>query len=160
MSEGMNFTPSSSPAMATGFSRRTIALLVAAAISLAVCVFLMGGASGGNIAHAQTTTVTAKGLTDHECDSTEWHFVITGIRNGISAPGSIRVTWANGAVLDVPLDRVTGQVAHYETTANLGSTVVSATAVLPVGWSGQFNLSHGPCGPTTPPTTTTAPPPS
>ncbi|MBA2767798.1 MAG: hypothetical protein H0U35_01445, partial [Sporichthyaceae bacterium] len=36
--------------------------------------------------------------------------------------------------------------AHYATTANLTSTVTSATTDIYAGWSGQFNLSHGPCG--------------
>ena len=109
-------------------------------------MFLMnGGSNGGTIAHAQETTITAKALTDHECDSTEWHFVITGV-TAANAPQSIEVTWANDDTETVPLLRVTGGVAHYVTTSNLDSTVVSATAVIFAGWSGQFNLSHGPVG--------------
>jgi hypothetical protein len=43
-------------------------------------------------------------------------------------------------------------VAHYETKTNLDSTVKSATATIYSGWSGQFNLSHGPCTETEEPT--------
>ena len=100
--------------------------------------------------------MSAKALTDHECDATEWPFVINQIDTEANAPGSITVTWANGATETVPLDKFTGKVAHYVTTSNLDSMVASATAVIYDGWSGQFNLSHGPSGgpppPTSPPT--------
>jgi hypothetical protein len=55
------------------------------------------------------------------------------------------VTWANGQTLEVAQTAFTGKVAHYATTANLTSAVVNSTTVAPAGWSGQFNLSHGPC---------------
>src|SRR6185503_10973523 len=88
--------------------------------------------------------INAKALTDHECNSSEWHFVITGVSGG-NAPASITVAWSNGATASVALDRVTGNVAHYTTTLNLGSTVTGASAMIASSWSGQFNLSHGPC---------------
>ena len=92
--------------------------------------------------------ISAKALDDHECDSTEWHFVITQIDNEDHAPGSINVFWANGASESVPLWKFTGGTAHYVTTSNLDSVVTSATAQIYEEWSGQFNLSHGPCGST------------
>jgi hypothetical protein len=120
--------------------------LLAAFVSL----FISSG-SGANIAYAQETKpITAKALTDHECNSTEWHFVITQINSAANAPATITVTWANGATEQVPLSKFTGGVAHYVTTSNLDSTVVSATADIYSGWAGQFNLSHGPCGAPTP----------
>jgi hypothetical protein len=109
-----------------------------------------------------TQEISATALTDHECNDTEWHFVITQIDTEADAPATIHVEWANGNSEDVPLDKFTGGVAHYATTDNLDSTVTSATAEIYAGWHGQFNLSHGPCGtPSTtspPPSTTTAPP--
>ena len=73
--------------VAVGFTRRTIALLVAAAVGLATFVFLMGG--GGTVAHAQTTITATIG--DHECNETEWHFVITGLDDPGDAPANITV---------------------------------------------------------------------
>ena len=113
----------------------------------------------GTIAQAAgTKDIVAKALDDHECDDTEWHFVINQLDSDADAPAAIHVIWANGNSADVPLDKVTGGVAHYRTTANLDSTVTSATAVIYDSWSGQFNLSHGPCGATTPPSSPTPPP--
>ena len=139
-------------AVAAGSSRRTIALAVAAFVGLAGVFFLMFGSGGAKVAHAQGQTITAKALTAHECDSTEWHFVINQMNTEANAPTSITVEWANGASEVVPLAMFTGKVAHYVTTSNLDSTVVSATTEIYTGWTGQFNLSHGPCGPTPTPT--------
>jgi hypothetical protein len=155
MSGDKIFSGGSSPSVAIGFSRRTISLLVAAVVGLAALVFLMSSGGGGSIAYAHGTTITAKGLTDHECDSTEWHFVINQIDSAANAPKSITVKWANGAIEEVPLSKFTGGVAHYTTTSNLNSTVVSATAAIYTGWSGQFNLSHGPCASPSPSPTKT-----
>jgi hypothetical protein len=120
-----------------------------ALVGLAAFVFLLMGGGGVSTAYAQDTkSITAKALTDHECNSTEWHFVINQIDDEANAPDSITVVWANGNSEVVPRDKFTGGVAHYLTTSNLDSTVVSATAQIYTGWSGQFNLSHGPCGPT------------
>ncbi len=102
----------------------------------------------------QTKTISAQALTSHECNSNEWEFVITQIDKQSDAPTSIHVTWANGQSADVSLTSFTGGVAHYVTTLNLNSTVVSATATIYSGWSGEFNLSHGPCISTATPTVT------
>ena len=104
---------------------------------------------------ADTKVISAKALTDHECDDSEWHFVITQVADEASAPASIEVHWADGSVETLPLDKFTGGTAHYSTTLHLDSQVVSATATIYASWSGQFNLSHGPC-PSTPTPTATA----
>jgi hypothetical protein len=158
MSGDRIFSGGSSSSVAVGLSRRTIALLVAAMIGLAAAFFLMSSGSGGNLAYAgghEQGTITAKALTDHECDSTEWHFVINQIDSEAKAPQSITVKWANGSTEVVPLSKFTGGVAHYATTSNLDSTVVSATATIYSWWKGQFNLSHGPCGAPSPSPTKT-----
>ena len=78
MSEDTNL--SSTPAVAMGFSRRTIAILLAGIVGLTTVFLILTGGSAGTIAHAQgPQTISAKALTDHECDATEWHFVITQI---------------------------------------------------------------------------------
>lgn len=106
---------------------------------------------------AQTRAINAQALNEHGCDDSEWHFVITSVESEELAPATIEVTWANGSTETVPLERVTGGVAHYATTSNLDSTVTSATADIYTAWDGQFNLSHGPCEDAPPPP---PPPPS
>jgi hypothetical protein len=120
-------------------------------------VLLLSGGGREAVADAQGTPIRAKALTNHQCDSTEWHFVINQIDSAAKAPQSITVKWANGDKKVVPLSKFKGGVAHFVTTSNLNRTVVSARAEIYSGWSGQFNLSHGPCGgpkPTTKPTET------
>lgn len=125
------------------------------------------------------THVKKSTLTDHECVSGdeddndedqqgEWHFVITKTGRA-SAPSEIFVSWASGATETVGVWKVTGSTAHYRTTSHLDEPVSDAVAATADGWSGQFNLSHGPCfsggvilNPpgTTPPGTTPSPSPS
>jgi len=76
--------------------------------------------------------------------ATYWHFVINGISEE-TAPASIHVYWDNSHEADVPLLKVSGKVAHYETYDNAGALVEDATAVVPDEWKGQFNLSHVTC---------------
>ena len=154
MSDYRNDSPG--PAVAIGYGLRTVVLVAAAMLGLAF-VFLF--TNGGN-ANAVGGDISAKALTDHECNSSEWHFVITQVDTAAHAPASITVEWANGATEVVPLDKYTGKTAHYVTTSNLDSNVVSATTNIYAAWSGQFNLSHGPCGGTTTPPTSEPPSPS
>jgi len=106
---------------------------------------------------SEAKQIFAKALTSHECNSTEWHFVITQVDTQANAPLSIHVKWANGNEADVSLDKFVGGVAHYVTSSNLNSSVVEATAVIYSGWSGEFNLSHGPCPSSPTPTVTNTP---
>jgi hypothetical protein len=103
--------------------------------------------------------ITAKALVDHECNTDEWHFVITQVSDQSKAPANITVIWENNATQTVSLQKFTGQTAHYATTSNLGSKVKSATTQIYSSWSGQFNLSHGPCGdsPTPSPSASSSP---
>ncbi len=155
--------PSSNPSVALSFNRRTIAVLLAAIVGLTTVFIIMTGGSGGTIAQAAPINVKAGSLTDHECDATEWHFVITQIDTEANAPTSIDVTFLTAVgtrvTETVDLDKYTGKTAHYVTPSNLDGTVVSATADIYTGWSGQFNLSHGPCnGPSPSPSPSTTPP--
>lgn len=122
--------------------RALLALVGAALLTLGVLVMPSGSAS----ATEGTKPISAKALTDHECDSSESHFVITQVEPESNAPASITVNWDNGATEVVPLDKYTGKTAHYTTTSNLDSMVTSATADIYQGWMGEFNYSHGPCG--------------
>jgi len=78
-----------------------------------------------------STHVRPPTLTDHECDVTEWHFVITQL-GAESAPGVIIVVWTGGASEAVPLWKVTGSTAHYRTTSNLDRAVTDAMAPMAV----------------------------
>jgi len=112
------------------------------------------GATGDN------KQITAKALVDHECNSSEWHFVITQIGSHGQAPATIKVKWANGAQEVISKGKYTGKTAHYTTYSNLNSSVTEAYTHIYKGWSGQFNLSHGPCGkaqPTASPTVVPTP---
>jgi hypothetical protein len=129
--------------------------MVVAVVAFAAFLVGIAPASGGAV---KQISVNPGSLTDHECNATEWHFVITQISDQGLAPATIHVTWANGQSEDVPLSDFTGGTAHYTTTSNLDSTVTGATAVIYSDWDGTFNLSHGPCAPTTTTTPTTAPP--
>lgn len=117
--------------------------LLKVSLILLMSLFIIAAVSG-------SMTISAKALTDYDCDSSEWGFGITGIDDPATAPASIQVTWANGKSETVPLDEVTGKRAHYRTTLNMDSVVTEATAEIFDTWEGQFNLSHGPCAP--PPT--------
>jgi hypothetical protein len=123
-----------------------IVAVVLGLVSLALVIVTAAMSGGPAGAQGGTQQISARALTDHECNDTEWHFVITQIDTAADAPASIHVTWANGQSEDVPLLKFSGGVAHYVTTSNLDSTVTSATAEIYAAWSGQFNLSHGPCG--------------
>ncbi|KKN68939.1 hypothetical protein LCGC14_0445960 [marine sediment metagenome] len=132
--------------------------------AIAGALFAAIGLSSGGHDHAaagldysDVQTIEAKALTDHGCDTGEWHFVINQISSQTLAPTSIVVTFTNGGVQGVPLNKFTGKVGHYVTTANLGSTVVLATATIYGDWGGQFNLSHGPCAPLPTPTPSSSP---
>jgi hypothetical protein len=91
-------------------------------------------------------TISAKGLIFHECKGSEWHFVITQTEDDCSlAPDHIDVTWQGGITEVVNKTDCDGKTAHYTTTLHLDIPVISATAEIDCHWSGQFNLSHGPC---------------
>lgn len=117
-----------------------------------------------NIVVFASQSISAKALTDHECNTSEWHFIINQISSESLAPASITVFWG-GISENVPLDKFTGGAAHYKTVSHLDLAVTSATTSIYDGWSGQFNLSHGPCGntnitPTPTPTPTGTPTPT
>jgi LPXTG-motif cell wall-anchored protein len=113
------------------------------AIILAALVMLMFSTNAA--ANGNSTRITAKALLSHSCDANEWHFVITQIDDHSDVPATIDVTWANGAHEVVPTNKYTGKTAHYTTTSNLNSEVTEAYTYIYNGWTGQFNLSHGPC---------------
>lgn len=121
---------------------------IALAVPFIIAALLLGTGEA-DATHSQT--ITAKALIDHECDSTEWHFVIVQVASQDQAPPSILVTWSDNSEAVVVLDKYTGKTAHYTTTLHLDLAVVRAEATIYGSWSGQFNLSHGPCEPTTPP---------
>lgn len=130
----------------------------AAIMSIGIVLAVLGVFSNTAEATNNKKDISAKAISDHECDSTEWHFVITQVSDDDLAPSSIHVTWEDDSELDVPLWKYTGTTAHYLTTENLDSLVESASASIYEDWGGQFNLSHGPCGEPEVTTTTTAPP--
>ena len=142
--------------------RRIEFWLLSVAVATVVAVLaVMAGTVLSADGNGDQTTIYAKALTDHECNSGEWHFVINQIDDASLAPPSIYVTWANGNAQNVPLDKFTGKVAHYAVTDNLDSAVTQARTEIYASWDGNFNLSHGPCDTPTPtPTITPTPTPT
>ena len=118
--------------------------------------------TGVSVAQANQV-IYAKGLSSHGCDDTEWHFIITQVEPPELAPAEIYVTWTDGSQETLPLDGVTGKSAHYYWYNHLEVPVQEAWTEIYDGWSGEFNLSHGPCfddptpTPPTPPTSTSSP---
>src|SRR5437879_827439 len=108
--------------------------ILAMILALPVATALAAGAVD------ETVVIYAKALTSHECNSSEWHFVITDVDSEAQAPASILVYWANGASETVALSKYVGKVAHYTTYSNLNSTVTNAATTIYSSWGGQFNL--------------------
>ena len=125
-----------------------------ALIVLAIVVFgkdfqqsLVGQAYTSSV---KTIYVKQASLSDHECNDSEWHFVINQIPDECEHPASIHVYWSNGEDAIVPLEKSSGDVAHYTSNLYLSPSikVTNATADICDDWDGQFVLSHGPCKPT------------
>ncbi len=103
-----------------------------------------GGAPAGTVIDVKQASITPGG---YSCDSSQWGFIINQLK-GYTAPSYITVTWDYSNTATVPLTKVTGGAAHYDTTLYLNEMVTSATAVIAPAWTsgnGQFVLSHGPC---------------
>ena len=103
-----------------------------------------GGAPTGTLINVKQASITSGG---YSCDSSQWGFIINQLK-GYTAPSYITVTWDYSNTATVPLTKVTGGAAHYDTTLYLDEMVTSATAVIAPAWTsgnGQFVLSHGPC---------------
>ncbi len=140
-------------------SERETDTMVKPKVFMALPVAVMAIMFGGVASATTLQTISAKALTDHECNSEVWGFVINQIDTQSDAPASIMVTWPDATEV-VELEAFTGGVAHYLTSDNLTEAVTSASTDIYSGWSGQFNLSHGPCvetSPTPTPTPTVTP---
>ena len=88
---------------------------------LAVGVTSLGVAALAGSARADGGSFHGATISGHQCDSTEWHFVITQVDG--TAPSSITVSWSNGTSSVLGLSSLTGKTAHYRTTAHLGDGV-------------------------------------
>jgi hypothetical protein len=108
---------------------------------LVVVTFMVLGQTTAVFAASRTITANLSGANQRGCrQAGEWHFVINQV-NPPTPPASITVAWDNAYTLVVPLNKVSGGVAHYTTGAYLAYTVTSATAVIDDSWGGNFNLS-------------------
>src|SRR5215216_6207257 len=101
---------------------RALFAVLSAALVLGGLTIQWGGGSlhTGEANAATTKTVQVmNGLPETLCDSTQWHWIITGIDNPSLAPEFITVTFSIGGTVNVPLDKVTGGTAHYVSTLHL-----------------------------------------
>jgi len=120
-------------------------------VAIGAALILLAGTTGRSAALTVTAPAGAvhlhePTLTDHDCDATEWHFVINKISG--DAPATITVEWSNGTTSTLPMTHETMTTAHYSSTEHLDDGVVPVDAwFMPVEGStyGMFNLSHGPC---------------
>jgi len=109
--------------------------------------------------------IEAPNVDDYECDSTEWHFVITQA-DPARMPESIFVTWDCGGPIEVPLAGISGSTGHYYYYDNLTCRLVKVWAEIYIEFDGNFRVSHGPCleeptpTPTNTPTATNTPTPT
>jgi hypothetical protein len=138
----------------SGSSRFVLLSLAAVCAVIFSMLISSGRALAGEVVDDQGIK-TGNGIGFDGCadgnDAQEWHFVITSIADPSLAPASITAVF-DGVPEIVPLDTVghppdgvTGGTAHYVTTAHLDATDVEGTATIYGEWSGNFNVSHGPC---------------
>jgi hypothetical protein len=97
-------------------------------------------------------TIPLGNLNPSTYHSNEWHFVINGLKNGLTSPPGIWVEWNNApGVYDwVPRTTDNSQQAGYTTEKHLDTFPISGHAyVIPATplWNGNFVVSHGPTGP-------------
>ncbi|HET9661040.1 MAG TPA: hypothetical protein VFP05_11970 [Thermomicrobiales bacterium] len=100
--------------------------------------------------------VSQSSLRDAGCDPehpNEWQFNITGVLDQ-TPPASITVTTNLGDLI-VQLSAQNGNVAQYDLNNPGVTTVTNASAIIFDGWTGNFILSHRPCGTPTPTNTAT-----
>ncbi|MDE3193255.1 MAG: hypothetical protein KGN00_06155, partial [Chloroflexota bacterium] len=102
--------------------------------------------------------------------ATAWDFAISQIANGISAPASVTVTWADATpttevvALEAGTPAADG-IAHYTTTSHMGSsyapygsvnaTVSFPTAAAASAFTGTLTAASAPCPPPSPTPTAT-----
>src|SRR5829696_3158410 len=128
-------------------------LVIVAAVS--VSVQMIGSLNSGQVQYARADELPGSDVADPEavrsitaevgnqgCQADEWQFVITQLTGG-DPPDTIRVTWDNGAIEDVPLSSVASRDAIYSTTSNLDAQVTRARARVYESWRGDFSVSHG-----------------
>jgi hypothetical protein len=110
--------------------------------------------SSSNVALADAsfniTQTNGNNIGDYECNADEWHWIINQLDTR-AKPDHIHVQ-LDGVNIQVNLDANPSVNAHYTYTGHLdGMATALATALLENSetWTGQFNLSHGPCNTST-----------
>lgn len=148
---GLRLPPSERRGRHAAKSRLSRVLAVFSAVSLAGGLMLAlapAASAETTTAHVKQSTITDT-ANDNGCTATTWagvHFVMTQLASDY--PPSIQVILTDGTT-DTPVTanlwKVTGKTAHYNywfTSATDSLHVKDATAVVPAGWDGQFNISH------------------
>jgi hypothetical protein len=130
------------------------ATAIAIGLLLALAAYFAATHGGAEPANAETGTLVhvKQSTLNATCGGQQIigaHFIINQIT---SPPSSIEVTLSTNDVINVPLSKQVQKVGHY--TLNYadadippGTTVTDAVALVPAGWTGQFNLSNYICGP-------------
>ncbi|SRR6266571_4170468 len=145
-------------------ARQPIIAVLLGVVGFALLVAYSVIGTGGAVANATATktvhvhkaTLTQTG-TCTGANATGAHFVITQILKA-DAPNTITVFFDDGSSANSTVTTKHKHESGYDIFYASGLKITDATAVVPVGWKGQFNLSHYLCGP--PPSPTAPPSPS
>jgi hypothetical protein len=115
-------------------------------------------------AGASKTIALRNSIAGTGCEDDEYLFILNQLANSSDAPSSISVLLSGGGSITVGLSALHNKNAHYSLPAGdvpAGQVPVNAFAVVPDNYSGNFVISHVPCGSPSPsPSPTPAPSPS
>jgi hypothetical protein len=130
-------------------SRWSINLAVIALVLSAVAGFSLFRESSVTPAWASKTISLRNSIAGTSCEDDEYLFIINQLDKSSDAPASIQVQLSCGGSITVNLSKLNNKLALYSLPAGDvpgGCTPVGATAVIYDSYSGNFVISHVPCG--------------
>ena len=122
--------------------------------SLSTLVIVGIVAVGAMVLHAERagdskTIELRNSIASAGCADDEYLFILNQLANSSDAPSSIQVLLSGGGYITVARSKLNNHTAQYSLAAGdvpAGQVPVNAFAVVPNGYSGNFVISHVPCG--------------